>query len=233
MNRRIFGFFSICGILCILFLSALASAQPFLISGKINCYETKGILNARVSFEKQPDASMTFLSLTNPEGYSVKITRPGIYMLKATFPGYLPEFHEFNLEHDSLRSRQDYNYDFFLVPITLDQILPFRNLLFDVSSAEIAQIAMPELQRLRDILVENPSIKIRLEGHTDMRSNSRKSLKLSKRRINAVKGFLVKNGIAEGRISLKAIGGGNPLFKHGSPDAHQANRRVEVRVISL
>ena len=233
MNSRTSGFLRAGGILFTLFFNAVASAQPFLISGKIQCYETKGILNARVSFEKQPDASMTFLSQTNPEGYSVKITRPGIYMLKATFPGYLPEFHEFNLDHDSMRARQDYNYDFFLVPITLDQILPFRNLLFDVSSAEIAQIAMPELQRLRDILMENPSIKIRLEGHTDMKSNSQKSLNLSKRRIKAVKGFLVKNGIADGRISLKAIGGGNPLFKHGTPEAHQANRRVEVRVISL
>ena len=216
-----------------LFFNAVASAQPFLISGKIQCYETKGILNARVSFEKQPDASVTFLSQTNPEGYSVKIARPGVYMLKASFPGYLPEFHEFNLDHDSLRERQNYTYDFLLVPIAPDQILPFRNILFDVSSAELARIAMPELQRLKDILVENPSIQVRLEGHTDMKSNSRKSMNLAKRRIKAVKDFLVKSGIDESRIALKAFGGGNPLFKHGSPEAHQANRRVEVRVISL
>lgn len=229
----LFGFFRILFLLSQTGGAGVVLAQQFQISGKIRCYQTKEPIAAKVSFEKQPDAAMTFVSQTVADGYSVKIARPGTYLMKAGLSGYLPEYHEFNLDHDSLRHKADYQFDFFLVPITLDQILPFRNIIFDASSAEIARIALPELQRLRDILQENPSVSIRLEGHTDNKSKSRSSMNLARRRIQSVKDFLVKNGIAGSRVDLKAFGGGNPLYRHGTPEAHQANRRVEVRVIAL
>jgi outer membrane protein OmpA-like peptidoglycan-associated protein len=154
-------------------------------------------------------------------------------MLKASLPGYLPEFHELNLEHDSMKGRDQYQYDFFLIPFSIDQILPFRNILFDPSSSVIGPGARPELQRLADVLIENPALSIRLEGHTDNVSKSRSSLNLARRRIKSVKNFLTSKGINASRIEMKAFGGGNPLFRHGTPEAHQANRRVEVRVIAL
>jgi outer membrane protein OmpA-like peptidoglycan-associated protein len=191
------------------------------------------LIPAKVSFEKQPDAGLTFVSQTTNEGYSATIARPGIYLLKASLPGFLPEYREINLDHDSLKNKKSHRLDFSLIPIILDQILPFRNILFDPSSSAIAAIAKPELQRLADILIENPSISIRLEGHTDNVSKSRASTGLAKRRIKSVKKFLVDKGIEDNRIELKALGGGNPLYKHGTAEAHQANRRVEVRIIAL
>lgn len=208
-------------------------AQPFEMNGSIRCYQTRQQIPANISFEKQPNADLTFVSKSSTEGYSVRIARPGIYMLKASLPGYLPEFHELNLDHDSMKGKDKYQYDFFLIPITIDQILPFRNILFEPSSSQIGANARPELMRLADVLSENPAIIIRLEGHTDNVSKSRSSLNLAKRRIKSVKNFLVSRGIDPGRIELKAFGGGNPLFRHGTPEAHQANRRVEVRVIAL
>ena len=222
-----------------LFLISLAysahpvAAQVFLMSGKIRCYQTKQPVAAKVSFERQPDATMTFVSQSTADGYSASLVRPGIYLLKASLPGYLPEFHELNLDHDSLKGKTAYQFDFYLVPITLDQILPFNNILFDPSSAAISQIAKPELQRLADILLENPLISIRLEGHTDNLSRSRKSYSLAKKRIKSVKKFLEAKGVGGDRIELKAFGGGNPLYRHGTAEAHQANRRVEVRIIAL
>lgn len=226
--------FSYCLFLNSLLLPVLPlAAQPFLMSGKIRCYQTKQQVAAKVSFERQPDAAMTFVSQSTNDGYSATLVRPGTYLLKASLPGYLPEFHELNLDHDSLKGKSGYQFDFYLVPITLDQILPFNNILFDPSSAAIGQLAKPELQRLADILKENPGISIRLEGHTDNLSKSRKSLSLAKKRIKSVKKFLEERGITGDRIELKAFGGGNPLYRHGTAEAHQANRRVEVRIIAL
>jgi outer membrane protein OmpA-like peptidoglycan-associated protein len=188
---------------------------------------------ARVSFERQPDAGLTFISQSSESGYLATIARPGTYLLRASLPGYLPEFHELNLDHDSLKLKETLQHDFFLIPITINQILPFRNILFDPSSSAIAPIAKPELQLLYDILRENPGISIRLEGHTDNVAQSKSSMSLARRRIKAVKKFLESKGIDGSRIELKAFGGGNPLFKNGTLESHQANRRVEVRVIAL
>jgi len=220
-------------IIVIISLYSSAFGQNFRMSGKIRCYQTRKIIAAKVSFEKLPDASLTFISHSAEDGYSATIARPGAYFLKASMAGYLPEYHEINLDHDSLRGKEELEYNFSLVPIELEQIMPFRNILFDPSSSSIAPIALPELLRLVEILNENPSLKIRLEGHTDNVAKSRKSLDLAKRRIKSVKQFLVSKGISSSRVRIKAFGGGNPLFRHGTQEAHQANRRVEVRIISL
>ena len=216
-----------------IFLTVQGAGQSFRMAGKIRCYQTKKSISAKVSFEKQPDAAMTFVSHSGEEGYSATIARPGTYLLKASMPGYLPEFHELNLDHDSLRGKDAYKYDFSLIPITLNQILPFRNIIFDPSSAALSRMAQPELYLLAEILRENPGISIRLEGHTDNIGKSRSSISLAKKRIKAVKKFLLGQAIQADRIELKAFGGGNPLFKTGTPEAHQANRRVEIRIIDM
>ncbi len=200
--------------------------------GQIRCYQTRQPIEAKVAFEKQPDAGLTFVSQSSTEGYSATIARPGIYMLKASLAGYLPELHEINLDHDSMKGKESHHFDFYLIPISLDQILPFRNILFDPSSSAIARIAQPELYLLTEILKENPKVRIRLEGHTDA-GKSRNSTGLAKRRIKSVKNYLSKQGVDPKRIEMKAFGGGNPLFKTDTPEAHQANRRVEIRIINM
>jgi OOP family OmpA-OmpF porin len=209
------------------------SAQKFQVSGNIRCYDTRESIPAKVSFEKQPDAGLTFISQSGKGGYSATIQRPGTYLLKASMKGYIPERHEINLDHDSLKGKENHKYDFFLVPIVLDQILPFRNILFEPTSSSISRTAQPEIGLLLDILKENPHISIRLEGHTDNISNSRSSMSLAKKRIKAIKKFLVNKGIDDTRIEMKAIGGGNPLVKGGNIDSHKANRRVEIRIIAM
>jgi outer membrane protein OmpA-like peptidoglycan-associated protein len=94
-------------------------------------------------------------------------------------------------------------------------------------------MALPELNMLNEILKENSSLIIRLEGHTDNKGKSRSSTSLAKRRIKSVRKFLTSKGINPDRIMLKAFGGGNPLFKNGTPESHQANRRVEIRIIGM
>lgn len=220
-------------LILVLLTSPVLLAQPFQVNGKIRCYKTKELIPAKVSFEKQPDAGLTFISQISADGYSATIARPGTYLLKAALPGYIPELHELNLDHDSLKSKDKLVCDFNLVPIMLDQILPFRNILFEPASAAISRTAQPELGLLLDIMKENPKIFIRLEGHTDNISKSRRSLNLAKKRIKAIKKYLTDNSISPDRVDMKAIGGGNQIVNSGNIDAHKANRRVEIRITAL
>jgi outer membrane protein OmpA-like peptidoglycan-associated protein len=222
-----------CSLLLFLFTCLGLEAQPFQVTGKIRCYKTKELIPAKVTFEKQPDAGLTFISHVSEDGYTATIVRPGTYLLKASLPGYIPELHQLNLDHDSLKSKDKIVCNFNLVPIMLDDILPFRNILFEPASSVISRLAQPELSLLLEIMKENPKIFIRLEGHTDNVSKSRRSLNLAKKRIRAVKKYLTDNSILPDRIELKAIGGGNTLVNTGNIDAHKLNRRVEIRVTAL
>jgi outer membrane protein OmpA-like peptidoglycan-associated protein len=71
-------------------------------------------------------------------------------------------------------------------------------------------------------LNENPEMKVELRGYCDFPGSNNYNLKLSERRVNAVKAALVKAGIAEDRIAVQAQGAlANP------PKAELKNRRCD------
>ena len=70
-----------------------------------------------------------------------------------------------------------------------------------------------------------------LEGHTDYQGNPVDNLKLSQMRVDAVKSYIVSKKISKSRVKTKAFGGTQPLARDNNPEAHRANRRVELRVL--
>lgn len=108
---------------------------------------------------------------------------------------------------------------------------------YDVGRASVRKSAFPELRKLLALLKENPSISIEISSHTDSNGPQMANLKLSKRRANAIKNWLVKKGIASDRII--AIGYGESLpVNHCvdgvkcSEEALQLNRRTEFKLIT-
>jgi OmpA-OmpF porin, OOP family len=78
---------------------------------------------------------------------------------------------------------------------------------------------------------DNPNVKIRLEGHTEIYGNKKGLMKLSKNRVVAVKEYLTRQGVPKKRIDYKAFGSTRPLTTEDTEKARQLNRRVEIRVI--
>lgn len=215
-----------------LFIQEVCS-QKIVVTGKVVNYKSRLPIPAVLVFEKQPDASMTLVVRSQKQGYRASIFSRGMYSVRISCPGYISELFPLNLSVDTLIGQDSFELNVSLVPFQVDQMLPFSTLLFDVSSYRLKINAIPELSRLAEILIENPGLVVRLEGHTDNVGKSRKSTRLAKKRVSSVKEFLLKQGVAEKQIKTRALGGGNPLFQSDSPEAHMANRRVEVRVLSF
>lgn len=112
-----------------------------------------------------------------------------------------------------------------------NELLPLHNrIYFDNGTARLNPKSTKALNEIYNFLVNNESMVIRLEGHTN--KGSRKSLmELSERRVNSVKAYLVDSGISKGRIKVKAYGGTRPLVDAYTREAQEKNRRVEVRVL--
>jgi len=102
---------------------------------------------------------------------------------------------------------------------------------FQRGSAALLETEMPDLQHLLTLLRSHPSLRIRLEGHTDFGGSKYKLLRLSEERAKAVRAFLVKEGIQENRVVTQGFGGTRPLDTSQDPAARQQNRRVEVRFL--
>ena len=208
-------------------------AQPLQVSGIVTSYKSKKVIPATVIFEKQPDASVTIISESDSDGYHARIYYRAPYTVKISSPGFVSDFQDIDLNADSLKERSSFSFRFSLVPIHIGEILPFRDLLFDVKSYKITESSFPELKRLVEILSENPTIKIQLEGHTDSQGKSRKARKLAMNRIRSIREFLVSNGISSKRIKLKAFMGQHLVTTGDVPDARRVNRRVEIRIIEM
>ncbi len=178
--------------------------QNCLVKGMVVDFKTKQIISSQLSFEKQPDGSLIVISESGPKGYKANLFDRGVYTLMVSALGYVSERVEFDLEADSMKEKKDFRLNFELIPIGLNEVLPFNQLLFDVESSAITAGSLGELHRLASILKENPGIKIQLEGYTDAQNKSSKGLTLSKKRNQSIQNWLIAQGIEKKRIKVLA-----------------------------
>lgn len=106
-----------------------------------------------------------------------------------------------------------------------------KTILFEFDKALVKKDSYGELQSLVNLLQMNPSLKVSLEGHTDAMGSESYNINLSKNRVNAVKDFLIYNGIPEGRIIIEHHGETKPRQSNETTEGRQSNRRVDIRII--
>ncbi|GAA4828254.1 OmpA family protein [Algivirga pacifica] len=118
-----------------------------------------------------------------------------------------------------------------LQPLEEGMLVNLKSVLFERTKATLLPSSYRDLHNLIGVLSMNENIKILLEGHTDTEGNPRANLYLSRKRVEMVKRYLIKNGVEEERIDVKAFGGQRPLTSGRSEQDKQKNRRVEVRLL--
>ncbi|WP_323757874.1 OmpA family protein [Roseivirga sp.] len=123
-----------------------------------------------------------------------------------------------------------------LDPIILDKTIVLENIYYDLDKAEIRPDAAIELDKLVELLNDNPNIKIELSSHTDSRGEDAPNLDLSERRAQAAVRYLILNGISQSRLVAKGYGesqliNGCVNDADCTEDQHQQNRRTEFKVI--
>jgi OOP family OmpA-OmpF porin len=105
------------------------------------------------------------------------------------------------------------------------------NIEFDFNKAIVKPIYHQELQKFGDVMKNYPDLKVVIEGHTDNVGGKVINEKLSEKRANSVKNYLVKKfGIAESRLTAKGYGMSKPIDTNKTKAGRQKNRRVEAAV---
>ena len=98
---------------------------------------------------------------------------------------------------------------------------------FDVNQATIRPESAGTLASIAQLMQEQPTIKFTVEGHTDSDGDDKANMKLSQQRADAVKTYLVDQGIKADRLEAKGLGESKPIDKNSTPEAKSNNRRVE------
>jgi len=106
----------------------------------------------------------------------------------------------------------------------------FRNILFDFDKSNIRPSEQPKITDIANFLKQNPQAEIALEGYADPRGTNTYNLRLSERRVKAVKDAVVAAGGDQNRIRIGAKGEKDPVCNEKTEECYQADRRVEVFV---
>lgn len=102
---------------------------------------------------------------------------------------------------------------------------------FDYSRASIRKSSRKVLNTAAVVLREYPDVRVRIEGHTDPKGIYEKNVSLSLRRAEAVKWYLVDQGIAEDRIETQGFGPDRPRADNKTKKGRAKNRRIEFHLI--
>lgn len=98
---------------------------------------------------------------------------------------------------------------------------------FDVGKSTIKPESMGEINRIVQLMTENPDLKFSVEGHTDSTGNATSNQSLSEARSTAIVDKLVEMGIAADRLTSSGKGQTSPIADNGTDEGRAKNRRVE------
>ncbi len=116
-------------------------------------------------------------------------------------------------------------------------VLAFEDIHFDFDKSTLKPEAQMILKRNIQILKDNPKAQVRIAGYTSASGTDAYNQKLSERRANAVKGYLINEGlIASDRLSMIGYGEKSPARYEAAPkdlysEAAKANMRVLFEIV--
>ena len=173
------------------------------------------------------DPADSVRSVSPTGNYKIAVDRRGVYAITASAPGY------FGQSDTLVTNRVDVARDFDLVPIEAGTKITLKNIYFNVSKYDLKPESFPELDRLVTVMQANPTMQIRLEGHTDTVGEFDANVELSRNRVNEVRRYLVSKGISAGRIETVGYGPSRPINTNKTLKERPENRRVEMVIVKV
>lgn len=202
-----------------------------LISGRVLDAKTKKPLKAKIQYEDlAKHKSIGIASSDSLTGkYQIILSKGRDYGYSAKAKGYISVSEHIDLS--SITAYEEIKRDLYLVPIEAGQTINLNNVFFYQSKAELLPSSTGELNRLAEIMNDNSTMVIQIEGHTDNQGDSHLNLLLSESRVKAVSKYLISQGIAEKRITGIGYGDTKPVAPNDTETNRAKNRRVAFKII--
>jgi len=109
-------------------------------------------------------------------------------------------------------------------------VVNMADVLFDFGKYDLKTDAKIKLAKLGGIIQAHPSLHLAIEGHTDNIGSDEANMKLSQQRADAVRDFLVQQGLTADTVTAVGLGKAEPVADNSTNEGRQKNRRVEIIV---
>lgn len=175
-------------------------------------------------WDAQTGDSVTVIRTASKTGRARSRLPEGNYRLTISRTGYEPYEQLITYIGDSLNIS--------LVPLKVGRKVILHNLFFATGKTQILPQSEQALNELSDFLRDNPTVSIRITGHTDNVGSDKANMTLSEGRAKAVRSEIIKRGIAAERIEAEGKGETEPIADNATEEGRAQNRRVEFTIIA-
>lgn len=107
-------------------------------------------------------------------------------------------------------------------------IANMSDVLFKTGSFELLSGARERLAKVSGIVLAHPGLHLEVDGYTDSVGSDDYNQQLSENRANAVRDYLVEQGIPDSAVVARGLGKTSPVATNDTPEGRQQNRRVEM-----
>ncbi|RXK62898.1 flagellar motor protein MotB [Lacibacter luteus] len=201
------------------------------VKGNVFDAKTKQGLPSAVELINLASAQTISKVQTDEEGnYLITLPTGKDYAFNVNRRGYL--FYSENFSLKTSGSDTTYTINIPLIPIEVNASVVLKNVFFDVNKAELKPESMIELDKVVQLMKDNPTLKIEINGHTDNVGKPADNLTLSNNRSKAVINYFLYKGVAAERLSSKGFGETKPVAENTNEQGRAKNRRTELKVVA-
>lgn len=206
------------------------------VTGKVSNLITKQPIPATVKLRSIGDTTNLIsvdLDYEPTEGdYKFILPIGKDYVFSVEQKGYLGVVDSLILHNE--KSYREIKLNLPMTEIKAGQKMILNKLFFSRAEYEIEPESYEELTRIINLMKEYPTMEVLLEGHTDNQGDLIKNVELAKKRVEAVKNYLIeKGGVEADRVSIKSWGPTRPISSNASEETRKKNRRVEFTIVKL
>jgi outer membrane protein OmpA-like peptidoglycan-associated protein len=201
--------------------------------GKVKDSETSDPVLAKIDvIDLTTDAVIATTASSDVDGsYRVRLPEKKSYMVDVRGMGFLSDMKRINIPATS--TEEVYNLDVSPIKVKVGKKVVLNNILFETGKSVLTLSSYSELDRLYNILIDNPKMKIEISGHTDKTGSEPLNFKLSEARAKVVVDYLVKKGIEATLLEFRGYGSLQPIADNATPDGRKMNRRVEFKILEF
>ena len=201
------------------------------VKGKVYDSKTdKGLPSAVELIDLATNRTISNVQTDETGNYLLTLPVGKDYAFNVNRKGYLFYSDNYSLKDKSPDSTYQKNIP--LQPIDVNASVVLHNIFFDYNKYDLKKESLPELDKLVQFMIDNPTVKIQVEGHTDTIGTASENSKLSENRAKSVVNYLLTKHITSQRLLAKGFGATKPIADNKTEEGRAQNRRTEIKIIA-
>jgi outer membrane protein OmpA-like peptidoglycan-associated protein len=154
------------------------------------------------------------------------------YVFTAHKPGYVSTRATANTENIKRSNPDDTVAVTIYIDVASNNEVVLENILYDYDKASLRPESAASLEKLTQLLNDNPSYDVKIISHTDGKGKKDYNKRLSQQRAESVVEYLVRNGVDRERLSAEGMGMEHPIADNSTEEGRQQNRRTTFKILT-